>query len=365
MRVMNHRKRLAGKLAWPVYVFAICILIAIGPIASAAAPPRPEAVKITTIATQDYPEIKCYVSATDRNGDFFSGLGPAAFDLREDGQRITDLSVNVLASSEERISAFLVMDCSGSMDGSPIREARRAAADFIGRSPGKDPIGVVVFATDLKESPLTTDHQRALAFVKGERPVNKMNTAMYDAVKEAIIKLAGESSVKAIVALTDGLDNRSRATIEDCLTLAKRHGVTIYPVGLGKVNSEALQRLADETGGYCYLTNDPNDLAGIYERIARRLHSVYLLTYHSAQAIRRISTVRITLANGDAVDQRQYDSRTIASSGGASGQTAALLIAAGLLLVNLALLGLLLSRRSRARSGKVASGKPLEPFSGR
>jgi hypothetical protein len=106
-------------------------------------------------------------------------------------------------------------------------------------------------------------------------------TAFYDALIASIHALTGRLSETVIVALTDGMDGDSRATKEQAIALAQQLGFKIYVVGLGRAVVSDLQDIANETGGFFYYTNEPEQLTEIYQTIKRQIRSVYQLDYSS------------------------------------------------------------------------------------
>jgi hypothetical protein len=65
--------------------------------------------------------------------------------VQEDGATAPVTGVVPLEQGDEPISVVLVIDRSGSMRGTPIRDARRAAVDFVGEMRVIDRVGVVSF----------------------------------------------------------------------------------------------------------------------------------------------------------------------------------------------------------------------------
>ena len=147
------------------------------------------------------------------------------------------------------IHAAVVLDVSASMDPA-IAEARQAALQFFEQAvKPKDraalitfndhPSLVVKFTNDVNEL------AGGLAGLKAER-----GTALYDSVVFSLFYFNGIKGQRALLLLSDGKDEGSHFSFEDALEYARRAGVTIYAIGLGKdVDKRHLSKIAEETGG--------------------------------------------------------------------------------------------------------------------
>ena len=70
---------------------------------------------------------------------------------------------------------------------------------------------------------------------------------------------------RVILFMTDGDDNRVSYSYDDLIAEAKENHVTIYTIGLGKVNSSILEKVAKETGGKYYYAEAAEDLDTIFK----------------------------------------------------------------------------------------------------
>jgi Ca-activated chloride channel homolog len=119
-------------------------------------------------------------------------------------------------------------------------------------------------------------------------------TAFFDSIISATRLLPERSDPdtrRAMVVLSDGEDNFSSKKPEDALQHIHRADCVFYSINPGKSSlrlnnvslrgQQAMETLADQTGGAVFLTDDPKELHGIYERIAKELQVQYLLSYYS------------------------------------------------------------------------------------
>ena len=76
------------------------------------------------------------------------------------------------------------------------------------------------------------------------------DTALYDALDESLRKIKrGKYQKKAILLITDGVDNSSNHTLSEAVEAAKRSRVAVYTVGLlsvsGGLTMNAVRRLIE------------------------------------------------------------------------------------------------------------------------
>ena len=118
-------------------------------------------------------------------------------------------------------------------------------------------------------------------------------TALNDAMA-AIPKLVDESTAgkKAIILITDGVDNASKLTMEQSVVTARKVEVPIYTVGFSTLpwesrkrvddlgfNMAVLRLFAEETGGALFVVQDPDELKEAVARISTDLRHQYLIGY--------------------------------------------------------------------------------------
>jgi len=177
---------------------------------------------------------------------------------------------------------ILTLDASGSMAQSGFNAKDRfkskfdtniaLASDFI-KERFDDNMGVVIFGSfAYTASPLTYDLE-ALNYLLEMTNVGIAgeSTAIGDAIMQSLRTLSyGDAQNKAIILLTDGYHNAGTASPKDSVTKAKKVGVKIYTIGIGKksdYDTALLETIAKETGGKSYAATSSEDLTKVYENI--------------------------------------------------------------------------------------------------
>jgi VWFA-related protein len=158
-----------------------------------------------------------------------------------------------------------------------------------------DQAGLMTFNTSIKQvQNVTTDSSQLLSAIKKLKA--KDDTAMYDALMQAIDDLQPYAGRKAIIVLTDGMDNRSQSDAAQIIAKIGPAGLSISTIGLGDpahasgvlsgLDEAALSALAQTAGGVYGYANDSASLTKLYERYGRALQSEYSITYSSPSTLR-------------------------------------------------------------------------------
>ena len=196
----------------------------------------------------------------------------------------------------------LVVDASGSMlarDYEPdrISAAKDAARLFLESLPEGSNAGIVSFAgiTFVRQVP-TNDLDKAKEAVDGISVEAVGGTAIGDAIVSSANLLAGSNRAKTIVLLTDGQNNVGIG-ITEALLYAKQNGIKVDTIGMGteeggtfenitfvsRLDTEALEYMANETGGVFFRAENKSELSGIYSDLATS--SEQILTFDASSSL--------------------------------------------------------------------------------
>lgn len=156
-----------------------------------------------------------------------------------------------------------------------------------------DQAGLITYDTQVYTvQPITADTAALTTAIDGLKTGS--DTAMYNALVQAEKALEGASGRKAIIVLTDGLDNKSQSKPEDVINGIGQSGLTISAVGFGDastlgqsgLNEAALKSLAEKSGGVYGYANNAEVLKALYQQQSRALQSEYKITYVSPSPLR-------------------------------------------------------------------------------
>ena len=274
-------------------------LLALAALGLRASPVRAQAsnalqVRVTQVDTSAFPKVRVYVSVVDSAGN------PApvklnTLQLYENGKAITPTDVSGIGNSTP-LTTLLVIDISGSMNyDNKLASAKSAAAAYVDQMRPGDEAGLLSFNTRISYvQPVTADHDKLKLAIQGL--VATGDTAMYDALAQGVDLLKDVSGRKAIIVLTDGMDNRSKQNADGVISAIGPAGLSISTIGLGDptqktgsyagIDEASLKNLAAQAGGSYGYVNDPASLQALYEQLGRALQSEYVITYISPAKLR-------------------------------------------------------------------------------
>jgi Ca-activated chloride channel family protein len=143
----------------------------------------------------------------------------------------------------------ILLDRSGSMEGEPIAQARKAIEACLATLTESDSFALLAFDDEVeamqKQLSPATREERAGARAFLNRVIARGGTELANGVREAARILGGEGD---IVILTDGQVFGTEAILEQ----ARATGVRLFCLGIGSASQDRfLSLLARETGGVC------------------------------------------------------------------------------------------------------------------
>lgn len=363
--------------------FGLILLLMLGPTLTVhAQEPESPQVRITQVDNSNFPNVTVYLSATNVAGEPV-GIDPSTIQIHEDGQlmQLTDVrgGGEALGGEAIPITTMLVIDISGSMEkGNKIGAAKDAAKTYISGMRDVDQAGVIAFDTQVyRIQEITSDKAVLTAAIDGLRTGS--DTAMYEGIMEGTKALEGISGRKAILVLSDGLDNQSIATEESIVSNVGPSGLTVSAIGFGDpsgtgqagIDEAGLQSLTSRTGGqYAYVT-DAATLTALYQQTGKAYQSEYAVTFVSPFTLRDgvNRNISVSLTGAPALAEGTYNPGGVLPEVTASSLPLFLSILAGLLVL-LFLPGLIGGISNLAGGRKPGSGFGLgkqqaKPASGR
>jgi len=237
-----------------------------------------EAFEITEIS--EVASVLLEAGVYDRKGRFVTGLDAGRFAVKEDG---VPQAIDLV--SHERVPATfaLLIDSSQSMSRrfDFVKEAAGRLTAFLRP---KDSVVVAPFAKQLSAlTGPTGDRRTIVEAIQHIEPTG--GTAILDALIELSERLPRPEDRRAVILISDGYDEHSRASFEEALAAVKNARITIYVVGIGGVagislkGERELKRLANETGGRVFFPPRAEELASVYDQLAADAQNRYLVTY--------------------------------------------------------------------------------------
>jgi len=241
----------------------------------------------------------------DKHGALINNLSKEDFTLAEDGRtqeikyftRETDLPLTI----------GLLVDVSASQR-NLIEIEREAAYQFFSQVLRKKDMAFLIsfgeeaeLLQDFTGSPRLLqaglERLRVSSGVSGVHPGpvptigTPRGTVLYDAVYLAATdRLSHEVDRKAVVLITDGVDQGSRLKIEEAIKSAQKADTVIYGIYyvdpsaygygyFGGVSDSALKKMSEETGGHVFHVDRKHPLPAVFKELQDEMRSQYAIGY--------------------------------------------------------------------------------------
>lgn len=255
--------------------------------------------------------IKVPIAVFDSSGATLQDLRYSDFRLYEDGieQKIRSFGID-----RNPVSVVLLLDTSATVE-KEQKKMKEAAEDFANALSDEDRVSIITFDDEvlirLDWSSSPKQIRKALQKI---RP--GLRTALYDGMFVAAHdQLAGVEGRKAIILLTDCLNNQSSLGFGDAALAIIQSQASLYVVSKTVMVRQAARKqrrvvmlsdvyrrlfgnanyvdeffakregemvdLAEKTGGRCYFPSDYNQISQAYAEVAKELKHQYFLTYVS------------------------------------------------------------------------------------
>ncbi len=262
-------------------------------------PPEPE----TTIKV-DVDLVSIYFSVRDKKGGLIPNVEKPEFSIFEDGKQ-QDIKF-FTRESNLPLTLGLLVDVSGSQ-ARLIEDERRAAAQFFPRVlRQKDMAFLISFGA---EAELLQDYTNSTRLLRAGLDSMRLNsgvqgihastipsaaprgTILYDTVYLAANdKLKSEVGRKALVLITDGMDQGSTYKLEQAIEMAQKSDAIVYSIlyadnrfgnGFYHLSDSALRKMSEETGGRLFRVDNKHPLDSIFDQIQNEMRSQYTIAYSS------------------------------------------------------------------------------------
>ncbi len=168
----------------------------------------------------------------------------------------------------------LILDASGSMrEYNKFGTVKNIVLDFI-KKRKHDKIGLTIFADFAYVAvPLTYDKKSLISLLKNVNVgiAGMQRTSLYEALflSSRLFKNS-KAKNKIAILLTDGVDNTNTIPLDVAIKTAKRYGIKVYTIGVGRAgdfNPQVLRKIAKATGGKYYSADSGDKIKEIYDEI--------------------------------------------------------------------------------------------------
>jgi Ca-activated chloride channel family protein len=182
---------------------------------------------------------------------------------------------NLVSTDVPSLSVKILVDCSGSMSGDRIEQARSALAGLTQLLDERDRFSLTLFGSEYEHivKPVTADRMGlkqldiALKTMTADYGGTEMRSAAQATFEIAFPALADNTEADVLL-ITDGDIWEAQALVD----AAKASGHRVYALGVGSAPNESmLAEMAVATGGACELVGEGEDMAQAIQRMVQRM----------------------------------------------------------------------------------------------
>jgi Ca-activated chloride channel family protein len=230
------------------------------------------------------------ITVVDRRGAIVNGLSSAVFTLTEDGVR---QEIRSFSEDDVPVSLGIVLDLSGSMR-RVLGDAKESLQSLMkDANPADEAFLNAVSTRPRPFSGFTQDFGDILNRVALEAAGG--DTALVDTIYESLRELrSGGHTRKALLVISDGMDNHSRRSKGELLEYAMECDAQIYTVAVSdsaKQFAKPMERMEEnrgllfldelsaKTGGLSFVEHSQADITAAAASIGQALRNQYTLGY--------------------------------------------------------------------------------------
>lgn len=201
-------------------------------------------------------------------------------------------------AQREPLNLILMLDSSQSIE-EELPLIQKAAVEFARSilAPGNAKIAIIAFNQRTYWLTGFTSNMEAIERAVAQlRPVGR--THLYDATIEMMYELQRRPGRRALIVLSDGVNQGGFFTLENLVHYARYSGVPVYPVvrntllsrlmkfGLRYFDANRYANIAEEAGARYFIVDHPSQLSEVYAAIARELRRQYLISFYAEESER-------------------------------------------------------------------------------
>jgi len=231
--------------------------------------------------------VSLFATVEDRSGKLVTGLGPNDFVIYDDGvpQTISQFSREYIP-----LSVLILLDCSSSMRGKKLENAKHALVQFLRRLRPRDEAMLMTFQTKPRVVERYTSKMDVIRAALRKLDGNG-STALYDAIVAALEEARGaQNRRRSLLLISDGINNYGKARLAETVMRLQRSGLELFAIGLEgsfpedledrKVTHAVLDQLTRAAGGEAFIVSEAHDLGRICGTISDRMHNQYAFGYY-------------------------------------------------------------------------------------
>lgn len=224
---------------------------------------------LSSLDLSDFPTVRVTLSGREELMEqVVERSGVTARDTRK------EISYTAEMSEGQFANICVAVDCSGSMDGTPMADLKTALEDFVRNMSQNTSVSLVAFESSARKlTDLTQDQAMLLSTVADLSGGG--GTDISSGIEAGTEVLSQAPGSRVMLLMTDGQSGINMSVVEE----AAAAGITIHTIGFGDVNDQLLEQIAQETGGQYIRADSSAELSNVYASLQQIIGNVVTLTY--------------------------------------------------------------------------------------
>jgi Ca-activated chloride channel homolog len=296
-----HLALLAGTLvAWSSATAECLFNLAQTPYHATTTSPQKTAAGSTSHFRTNVDLVLLNVTVLDRRQRAVSDLKAESFKVTED-KRLQ--AIRFFSTEDEPIALSIVLDASASM-ASQLEQAKNATRQLIANSNPQDEVHVIVVGDTPRiavNSSESLDRFRdAMELIQADG-----QTALWDAMVLGVNELRRSTfQRKAMIVISDGGDNHSRASESELKSILEEADVEVYAIAMfnpystrkeEKMGPLQLDEMTSVTGGRVLSVHDEPGIIAAATQISHEMRDQYVIGYYPNSPTQRAKWYRIKI----------------------------------------------------------------------
>ena len=210
------------------------------------------------------------------NGQAIRGLGPADFELLDNG---VPQAVQLVSFDQIPLNVILAVDMSDSVAGERLDQLRGAGNGLLASLRKEDQAALVAFSHAVQLGARLTSDVAAVREALGSAQGTGM-TALVDGTYAGIMVGESDAGRALLIVFSDGVDTSSWLRADTVLDTAKRADVVVYGVSVvSRLKPAFLRDITSFTGGRLFEIERTANLAATFLGILDEFRHRYLVSY--------------------------------------------------------------------------------------
>lgn len=225
----------------------------------------------TGIDLSNYPDVVVSLSGRDTLVEkIVAGSQPIVRDTHQD----VDYTVEAVEAENAQRNVICIVDESGSMSGTPLRDAQTALRGFISSLDDSFQIALVSFDDTAKIlTEMGDDKAAQLAAV--DLLGSGGGTDITAGIQAGLDAAEGKEGSTTVLLMTDGQSSIDMNVVQEAASL----GMVIHTIGFGSVDDNLLQQIADATGGQYIRADSSSELTSVYLSLVGMIGNQFRVHY--------------------------------------------------------------------------------------